>query len=219
MQRIPFNWRSPFGYSIIVTIQYIIEACVLLIAGCAVVFAIGNYLFLITMSKLLLKVRLSSISQNAGDESERRCLIERPIEFLKFHSRVKQLSQNRKQIIQRWMLNSLKFLFIIRWVSNFSYSHIPTYHYHPNYLVSVKCMRFNANDANSIGIGIGIGKLICFSKWKLFSVSLYLRLIIVLFAIQIRREYDLAALMITISCAIYAFGDLVYKCSDENSCW
>lgn len=71
--------------------QYIMEVHLFLIVACALVLAIGCYLLSIAVSKAI-KVNLFTIDQKAGDESERKRLMERFIEFFEFHSQAKQLS-------------------------------------------------------------------------------------------------------------------------------
>lgn len=91
MKRIPFDWRNPFVYLVVVTVQYIMEVCLVLTAGCTLILGIGCYMCSIAFSKSI-KMNLHSISQKVDDESQRQCVMEQFIEFIACHSRVKQYS-------------------------------------------------------------------------------------------------------------------------------
>lgn len=73
------------------TFQHISTMYSFSVAGCALVLAIGFYLFSFAMTKTT-KVSLLSINRKARDKSKRPQILKQIIEFLKFHSRVKQLS-------------------------------------------------------------------------------------------------------------------------------
>lgn len=128
MYRTPFDWRNPIGYLVAVTMQYVMIMYLLSTVGCALVFAIASYLFSIAMSKSI-KLNLCSINRKAGDEIHRMRLMEQLVEFIEYHSRVKQLSIQNKQIEHSSTnTKSSQITVILRVSSDFSaiYQHIIT---------------------------------------------------------------------------------------------
>lgn len=91
--RFPFDWKNPFGFFMATTLQYILASYGLFIGVCILALAIGVYLFGNAMSKCIKEI-LFAISEHSNAEIDRSVLLEQFIEFIQYHSRVKQLSRN-----------------------------------------------------------------------------------------------------------------------------
>lgn len=65
-----------------------------LICGCVLGLGIGFYSFLIALSKSI-KKSLFFIKREIGDRSKQKLILEQLIEFLEFHSHVKQLCEEK----------------------------------------------------------------------------------------------------------------------------
>lgn len=89
--RLPFDWRNPFGFSIAFAIQYATLLYATKIGVCALTLGIGSYILAIASSKCI-KGSLFAIGRSIKAESDRSCILDQLIEFIDFHSRVKQLS-------------------------------------------------------------------------------------------------------------------------------
>lgn len=98
MERFPFDWKSPFEYLMAMAIQIIATTYSFTIAACILSLSVGFTLFLFAMSKVA-KISVICINQKAGDKTARKRILEQLIEFLEFHSRMKQLSKNEKETL------------------------------------------------------------------------------------------------------------------------
>lgn len=91
-ERLPFDWKNPLGHSITITFEYVVVSYSLLIAACSIALGVVSYLYVIASSKCI-KGSLFSISRCASVNANRQ-ISNQFIEFIAFHSRVKQLSLN-----------------------------------------------------------------------------------------------------------------------------
>lgn len=91
-RRFPFDWKTPLGFLIAMGAQYTVLSYLTMIGGCVLVLGIGTFLYLMTMSKCI-KSCLFAIGRNAELKSNRTHIEEQLIEFIQYHSRVKQLSK------------------------------------------------------------------------------------------------------------------------------
>lgn len=72
-------------------VQYTIISYWLFIGACVLSLAFGSHSYVIAMDECI-KENLCAISQNLQDETKQNQILEQLIEFVEFHSRVKQLS-------------------------------------------------------------------------------------------------------------------------------
>lgn len=132
------------------------EVHLLLVTGCALVLAIGCYKFSIATSKSI-RANLLKIHGMAGHKKERKCLMGSLCELLEFHSRVKQLSREKKKLLDHSSINattnSLTFHLYCQ-IGPLVFGHLPAYDYGAICLESVQYMRFIVNDSSSIGNAI-----------------------------------------------------------------
>ena len=92
IQRLPFDWRNPFGFLVAIAIQYVMLSYTLIVAAVMMTLAIGAYLFGMAASKCI-KGSLFNISRNIKARRSRKHVMKQVIEFVEFHSTVKQLSE------------------------------------------------------------------------------------------------------------------------------
>lgn len=95
-QRLPFDWRNPFGYFIAMVIEYAIASYAMTLGALTVATGVGAYLYMIASSKCI-KVSLFSIGRRATtiyDDDQTHRTLDHFVEFIQFHSFVKQLSTN-----------------------------------------------------------------------------------------------------------------------------
>lgn len=114
-KRLPFAWRSPFGFLVAVVIQYTMMSYAAMIGACIIAFAFGFYLYTTAMTKCI-KGILFHVNRSAESKTNRKMVHKQIVEFIRFHSRVKQLSKRGMKII--YII--LKFLRFI--VANNSYA-------------------------------------------------------------------------------------------------
>lgn len=99
--RFPFDWRSPFGYSIALMIEYIVCLYSLKITACLFALGIGCFVYLFAASKCV-KGSIEVINESTSEaEVNSRITFERFTEFIQFHSHVKQLSSHRRCVVTR----------------------------------------------------------------------------------------------------------------------
>lgn len=91
--RFPFDWRNPLGYLIALALQCVVVSYLLLVGSCGMALAIGSYLYFMASNKCI-KGNLLSINQWTGGNKNSQQISNQFIEFIQFHSRVKQLSKN-----------------------------------------------------------------------------------------------------------------------------
>lgn len=72
--------------------QYMILSYITMIGGGVLVLAIATFLYVMTMSKCI-KACLFAIGRNTELKINRIHIVEQLIEFIQYHSRVKQLSK------------------------------------------------------------------------------------------------------------------------------
>lgn len=73
-------------------IQYVILVYAAIIGACDITMAVGSYLYGIAMSECV-KGTLNEINRHVHDKTNKARIVEEIIEFVQFHSRVKQLSK------------------------------------------------------------------------------------------------------------------------------
>lgn len=91
MLRVPFNWKSPIGFLIAMTVQCTIITYMAMIGACVLAVAIGSYFYTMAASKCI-KENLFTVTENCRDKSKRKLIRVQLIEFIDFHTQVKQLS-------------------------------------------------------------------------------------------------------------------------------
>lgn len=90
--RLPFDWKNPFGYFIAVVVEIVILSHIMKITACLIVFAIGFYLHAVGACKRIKEI-LSAIDQSAKrPANKQKIAFEQFDEFIRFDSRLKQLS-------------------------------------------------------------------------------------------------------------------------------
>lgn len=101
LQRLPFDWRNPFGYFVVIGFQYAMLSYLLLISACFVYLSIGSYIY-ITASIKCMKCSLFSIGRCAStadyddDHINQTELLERFTELIQFQSFERELSTKYK---------------------------------------------------------------------------------------------------------------------------
>lgn len=90
-KRLPFVWRNPLGFSVAIAIQYTMMSYAAMIGACIIAFAFGFYLYTTAMTKCI-QGSLFHINRSAQSKNNRKNIHEQLAEFIRFHSRVKQLS-------------------------------------------------------------------------------------------------------------------------------
>lgn len=117
--RFPFVWRNPFGFLIAIVIQYTMISYASMIGACVIAFALGFYLYTIAMTKCI-KGSLFSINRNAQLKIKRKCIFKQLVEFIEFHSKVKQLSVLLKFFDKIFWKLLTSYSLIISFISDFS---------------------------------------------------------------------------------------------------
>lgn len=94
--RFPFDWKCPLGYFIAVAIQYVTLLYAVIVGACVIAFGAVSFLYVIASSKCI-KGSLFSIGQCAHNETNQN-ILDRFVEFTKFHSHLKQLSKQNSKL-------------------------------------------------------------------------------------------------------------------------
>lgn len=133
------------------------------IGACALALAIGSYLFGIAGSKCLKENLLSISISTESMANDQKCVLDKFIEFIEFHSQVKQLSLSP-------LINSALLLITLNSKLNCTYylqkshrffKHIPIYHHTTLCMESGHNLWCIVDDSNAIGnLGV-IYHLIC----------------------------------------------------------
>lgn len=100
IRRFPFDSKNPFGFLVAIAIQYVMFSRGELVGACALVLAIGSYLYSMAITKSI-KACLFAIMRNVKYQNNRTHLFKQFVEFIKLHSGAQQLSNgiNRKDSI------------------------------------------------------------------------------------------------------------------------
>lgn len=88
-KRLPFDWRNPLTYLVAIGIQYAMTSYAVKIGACVIALGISSFLYVIASSKCF-KENLSSI--DTIDKIDQNTIWDQFIEFIEFHSHMKQLS-------------------------------------------------------------------------------------------------------------------------------
>lgn len=91
VSRIPFDWKTPFGYVIAVAIQFFIVVKTLQCDGCLLSIALAGFTWAMSIGRDLKRI-LSSINENLMNQQPRYQIQKQLIEFIDLHSRLKELS-------------------------------------------------------------------------------------------------------------------------------
>lgn len=87
--RLPFDWKTPPGYLVAIAIQYTMISYAAIIGSSVTTFGIGTYLYVIASCECIKENLLSMRMTNGNDANGES--VEQLIEFIQFHSLVKQL--------------------------------------------------------------------------------------------------------------------------------
>lgn len=98
IKRFPFEWKNPLGYLIAIGIQYAITAYGVLIGACIISLGIGSFLYVIASTKCI-RGNLFAINRCTND-SDKQHIWDQFIEFIQYHSRVKQFSRMLGNILR-----------------------------------------------------------------------------------------------------------------------
>lgn len=88
--RFPFDWKNPLGYSIAIAVQYITAAYGLLFLASLVIFGMVTFFFANALIKDINGL-LQTINKNAKVKKNRDRILKQLLEFIQYHSDVKQL--------------------------------------------------------------------------------------------------------------------------------
>lgn len=101
--RFLFNWKTPIGYTIAMTFQYVMTWSFCYLYSCLISFTIGTSLTLIAFTNDLVAI-LKSINHCAQDKENELDIAQKLNVFIKLHSTVKQLGGDHR-ILQYILLN------------------------------------------------------------------------------------------------------------------
>lgn len=96
--RFPFDTNSPFGYVIAIILQYIYASYSFIFGGCILSFAVGAFLFALTMVNDI-KCCLESVDESVKTKDHQLILM-RYVNFLQYFSDAKQLSKLKKNELE-----------------------------------------------------------------------------------------------------------------------
>lgn len=116
IERLPFNWRDPIGYSMAVSLQIIIASYPFRYLACFVTFALGGYLFTITMANDVIDV-IKSINDDLKSEID---TFKKLSKLFNLHSDAKQLSWTTAHFIKPYEIFVRNFNFIFSLIGGFS---------------------------------------------------------------------------------------------------
>lgn len=114
----PFDWKNPVGFSIVITVQYMIFSYIFFISACHFNTALGSHAYSMSASKCI-KQNFFAIDQSVKVKAEQKQILGQFIEFIGFHSGVKQLSsilrinfrlnnfKNKCHFIQRFQIRKI----------------------------------------------------------------------------------------------------------------
>lgn len=88
--RLPFEWRTPFGYLIACSIQFPCVYFHMMVAACSLNFLIGSCRILMSFAKDI-KNDLYFLNKNSETNLNRVQLKVKLSEFIEFHAKIKQL--------------------------------------------------------------------------------------------------------------------------------
>lgn len=109
IRRLPFDWQNPYGFFIVITMEYSILSYGLTFGGCVLVFAIGAFCYGVAWSKII-KCSLFSIHRSTQANVDQSILFEQIIEFLELHSRNKQLRLKLIETFQEFLFPFLSLI-------------------------------------------------------------------------------------------------------------
>lgn len=92
--RLPFDWKTPSGFLIALSIQSILSICVMVTLECLAIFGLGTCLMLFPLTKDM-KNNLRTISHDARRKKNRSKIIKQFSQFIQFHSKLIQLSDSQ----------------------------------------------------------------------------------------------------------------------------
>lgn len=102
----PFDWRSPFGYSVACALQYILIRYVFYFVVFCVCFEIGFFLLLKSITDDI-KNSVKILNVNAKRKRRRLKLAEQLGDFVQIHSHAKQLSKLSRSLALQSQISSL----------------------------------------------------------------------------------------------------------------
>lgn len=91
LRRIPFDWRNPLGFSIVIIIQYEMASKILRLTACALSFALGTFIFAVSLVNDI-KNDLHAINEMTKQKKTQSNISKQLFKFMDIHSDVKQLS-------------------------------------------------------------------------------------------------------------------------------
>lgn len=97
--RVPFDWKNPLGYSVVITFQYILTAHCLTLVFCDISFGIGCYLLLNSIIQDYVKIDLKLINKDAASNRNHSLAVKRVASFIETHSFLKKFSVFRSIVL------------------------------------------------------------------------------------------------------------------------
>lgn len=91
--RLPFDWKNPIGYLIVIVLQSVSSFLVLQFLTCMTICTLGSFLFAWSFAKDW-KNHLQALHQMVHTKSSKTDILENLNEFIRSHSTEKQLSQS-----------------------------------------------------------------------------------------------------------------------------
>lgn len=85
LQRLPFNWKNPFGYLAAITLQYALTRCFFIYVGSFASFSVGAFLFSWAMSKDV-KCSLNPINRKRNARKRTPKIFWQLTKFIQIHS-------------------------------------------------------------------------------------------------------------------------------------
>lgn len=94
IERFPFNWQNPFGFSIAIAMQYAMLTYEFAIAAPLLSVPIASYLYGIALNKII-KGSLFAINRSIrAEKTDQFSFLKQIVEFIDVHSSANQLSES-----------------------------------------------------------------------------------------------------------------------------
>lgn len=113
--RIPFDWHSPIGYLVAITIQYISSVICFTVIECLLAYGIATFLYALVATKDVRAI-LNSINKNAKSIANERQAFQQLCNSIQFHSILKQLSYNDPIKCTSFEMSSCILFYIFLWL-------------------------------------------------------------------------------------------------------
>lgn len=98
MNRFPFDWKHPFGYTLAILIEFLLTLSVMRYLACFSTLAFGSFWFALQFAKELI-AGLNSINECVQAKESETKILKRLNETIAMHADVKQLSAQQTNTV------------------------------------------------------------------------------------------------------------------------